>query len=285
MSSEESDSHLNSNKSLKYYFTKTTNFIDENLRIIQYTIYGTAAVGVVLSLRSLNLFSKFSRIEDIPEEYILKQIKLRGIVNDVKYCKNTQFDTVNMETNNYTNRTISPTSSFSINNADVVKENGWMEKLKGKLLYFSKRKSVVKDSSELAHIYLHVSHLPIIQRKTTEEQNLVLKMASIQVTEEGAKKAKNDLQGKKIWFIPLKISEEEKSKVLECIIRPTASYYGNYSNILVKNQWALVDLYDQTLENNKAYKKYYKKLVKIQDRQDRIIFILLRKICNFILRK
>ncbi|RXG61909.1 hypothetical protein Avbf_12831 [Armadillidium vulgare] len=103
-----------------------------------------------------------------------------------------------METNNYTNRTISPTSSFSINNADVVKENGWMEKLKGKLLYFSKRKSVVKDSSELAHIYLH-------------------------------------------------------------------SYYGNYSNILVKNQWALVDLYDQTLENNKAYKKYYKKLVKIQD--------------------
>ncbi|GAB1603838.1 protein C3orf33-like [Argonauta hians] len=59
------------------------NFIDSHIIEIRNGVYGVAAVGVLLCLRSLRPFAKFSRPEDVPRNFIKKNVKLQGRVEKV----------------------------------------------------------------------------------------------------------------------------------------------------------------------------------------------------------
>ncbi|CAH1777899.1 unnamed protein product [Owenia fusiformis] len=59
-------------------------FIDKHLRIVRYSSYVIAGVGLVSIARSLRLFTKFTAIRQIPDRFIQKHVTLRGTVTDIR---------------------------------------------------------------------------------------------------------------------------------------------------------------------------------------------------------
>ncbi|XP_047739063.1 uncharacterized protein LOC125178710 isoform X2 [Hyalella azteca] len=65
---------------LHQHFTNVTHFIDDNLRIIQGATYVVAAAGLLRVLLSVRAFTRFNRLDDVPVEFIHKNVRLRGVV-------------------------------------------------------------------------------------------------------------------------------------------------------------------------------------------------------------
>ncbi|XP_069831572.1 protein C3orf33 homolog [Dendropsophus ebraccatus] len=60
--------------------SKTSRLLDSHLSLVRNIGTGLAIVGVVLCARSIRLVTKFTNAKDIPEEFIKKNVKLRGKV-------------------------------------------------------------------------------------------------------------------------------------------------------------------------------------------------------------
>ncbi|XP_064603574.1 protein C3orf33-like [Liolophura sinensis] len=57
--------------------------IDENIRTIRYSLYAVGAIGALILARSLHVHKKFTKLSDIPVEFITKNISFRGHVKAV----------------------------------------------------------------------------------------------------------------------------------------------------------------------------------------------------------
>ncbi|XP_029472417.1 protein C3orf33 homolog isoform X2 [Rhinatrema bivittatum] len=57
---------------------RLSEFVDAHLQLIRNVSTGLAVAGVILFARSIKLTTKFKRAADIPEEFIGKNVKLRG---------------------------------------------------------------------------------------------------------------------------------------------------------------------------------------------------------------
>lgn len=58
-------------------------FVDSNIRTIKNCLYVTGGVGLIIVARSIYLTKVFTRVEDIPAQFIHKKVKLRGMVKEI----------------------------------------------------------------------------------------------------------------------------------------------------------------------------------------------------------
>ncbi|XP_069583561.1 protein C3orf33 homolog isoform X2 [Ranitomeya imitator] len=59
---------------------KTSRLLDSHLYLVRNISTGLAIAGIVLCARSIRLITKFTSAKEIPEEFIKKNVKLRGKV-------------------------------------------------------------------------------------------------------------------------------------------------------------------------------------------------------------
>lgn len=81
------DRHLEAAKQQKTNVLDSLQvFVDSNIRVIQNTLYVIGGVGLVIAARSIYMTTVFTSIQEIPEAFISKQVKLRGKV--IQVCDN-----------------------------------------------------------------------------------------------------------------------------------------------------------------------------------------------------
>ncbi|XP_030044641.1 protein C3orf33 homolog isoform X2 [Microcaecilia unicolor] len=57
---------------------RVSEFVDEHLQLLRNVSTGLVVAGAILFARSIKMTTKFKKAVDIPEEFILKNVKLRG---------------------------------------------------------------------------------------------------------------------------------------------------------------------------------------------------------------
>ncbi|ELU09889.1 hypothetical protein CAPTEDRAFT_207678 [Capitella teleta] len=58
-------------------------WIDDNLRVVRYSSYGLAVIGIVILARNVRLTAKFGQISEIPDHFIAKHVTLQGKVQHI----------------------------------------------------------------------------------------------------------------------------------------------------------------------------------------------------------
>lgn len=143
---------------------KVSEFFDNHIRIVKNAGYVIAGVGVVIIVRRSRLFTKFKSTSEIPEEFIQKRIRLRGIVKNVLPCNTLHIDHVpsmsypaaklfrKFQKYPQTNGIISlhmAGISLDTLGLDIV-----MKEIKGKAVWFELLNQTKEDQNDPAVIYV-----------------------------------------------------------------------------------------------------------------------------------
>uniref|UniRef100_A0A0P4XIX1 T-cell immunomodulatory protein n=1 Tax=Daphnia magna TaxID=35525 RepID=A0A0P4XIX1_9CRUS len=65
--------------------SRILEILDNNIRLIQYSVYAVGLIGLAVIARSTHIFSKFTSTKSVPREFIRKAVKLQGKVNGIEY--------------------------------------------------------------------------------------------------------------------------------------------------------------------------------------------------------
>lgn len=60
------------------------NYIDSHIREIKYGVYCLGTVGALLCIRSLRPFKKFTKIEELPHNFVRNNVALQGTVRKIE---------------------------------------------------------------------------------------------------------------------------------------------------------------------------------------------------------
>lgn len=82
-SNDNSDSDVNDNKFNTNILHDMSNFVDNNIRVIRYSPYALAGIGIFVLARSTFAWKTFRTISDIPSAMIAKNVRLQGTVEKV----------------------------------------------------------------------------------------------------------------------------------------------------------------------------------------------------------
>nr|XP_053643835.1 uncharacterized protein LOC128696549 [Cherax quadricarinatus] len=274
--------------SLSRSFARVTLFIDDHLRIVQYGIYCCAATGVLLVLHSARAFTKFTRIQDIPEEFIRKHVRLHGHVKWVGTTPPTTSSTslaalpLNgaASSSSVSHAKLSPTENGSITSPFSTKDNMTRENLlvgaaqtkenqDGALRpWKDNNDSRILCDEDFLPLFLQVEHTPVIalwHKKSNQPLNLQL--ADVEVTGSGVMSAQAQLVGQRAWFTLL--AHNTHNHTLLSLIKPAKVFERSVNEQLVRSGLALTGPMELKLYNDPFYVKHYKRLLRAQEYAER----------------
>ncbi|XP_064115309.1 uncharacterized protein LOC135221494 isoform X2 [Macrobrachium nipponense] len=239
-------------------FAKFTHFIDKNIRVIQYGVYCTGVVGLVICLRSVRAFSKFNCIQDIPQEFITKHIRLHGHVKwvgvsppvgaEASSCSAPPLlplpgnvtagrgirdsNTPSSQSNHLTSSVVEELPNADNRNGN---ENVHHERAKSlreddyaletatlprpRLCSIDPEVTRIECDEDLFPVYLQVDHIPVFQFSRKKEPSLLpLQLADVEVSDGGFHQLKRELMEQRVWFTI--VSHDQQSDLLNAWVRP-----------------------------------------------------------------
>ncbi|XP_044145889.1 protein C3orf33 homolog isoform X1 [Bufo gargarizans] len=135
---------------------KASGLLDSHLYILRNISTGLAIAGIVLCARSIRLVTKFTQAKDIPEQFIKKNVKLRGKV----VC-------------------------------------------------------VTEETIEIDHIPISLPVLRSVQKKWHGQGSLLVRLAGVELTQDGKIWLQNNLQpSEMLWFQLL----NREDSMLDCFV-------------------------------------------------------------------
>ncbi|KAK8396722.1 hypothetical protein O3P69_005006 [Scylla paramamosain] len=271
--------------STAHSLSRLTHFIDENIRVIQYGVYCVGVAGAVVLLHSVRAFTKFTKIQDVPKEFISKHVKLHGHVRWVGVTPPTPPTTPpHAQANSSLAENGARPTPFSSGTETAGKkggEGGW-----GRSLSVDNR-GIYEGAGELhpwedgidpalarinymqnmTPLFLQVDHCPVfavLRRKT--DQLLPVQLADVEVTAAGLDRA-SSLVDRRVWFTL--ISHNTDDDTLVCFIKPTKVFAKSVNEQLVRDGLALAGPMDLQLHGDKRYTQLYTKLLKAQEHAEK----------------
>ncbi|XP_076042133.1 protein C3orf33-like isoform X2 [Oratosquilla oratoria] len=276
-------------KSLHRIVAKFTHVLDDNIRIVQYGIYGVGVAGLLVALHSVRAFTHFGQIGHIPAEFVTKHMRFHGFVRWV--------DTSPPPLAKATSKPPyllppSPSLDQPLPATVVPGEEEGPRKEEGPLLGASPPEAPKGDvsgitsdltplmpwedssvpevariqySEELKPLYLQIEHSPIFVmpwRKRSQDY-LPLQVADIEITGVGARKVKEELHNRRVWFTLLK--HDLENDILVCLVRRNKLLRRrSFNEELVRSGEALVAPLDLDLHDDAFYVAFYKRLLDSQ---------------------